>query len=101
MALRSRITLASVAAVAITFLLAPAQTLAQSAYCGTVTVGTCAGGATAAGSGSIWARGDGFTCLWECEAPDSTLHQVQFWRRRDPVPAAERDDCPSPRGQSV
>ena len=54
----------------------PADVAAQSAYCGTATVGTCAGGATVAGS--VWSRGDGFTCLWECEAPDSTLHRCSF-----------------------
>ena len=56
--------------------------LAASPYCGPL--GTCAGGATVVGG--VWARGDGHTCLWECEAPDSTLHRCSFGDSGTPCP---------------
>ena len=65
----------AVATLAVATLVSSAALGAASPYCGLAS-GTCAGGATIAGS--VWSHGDGRRCLWECESPGGTLHRCSF-----------------------
>ena len=65
----SKAVLAIGVTVAATFL---GTAAAASAYCGSL--GQCAAGATPTHAGKVSLGGDGYSCVWECVAPDSTPH---------------------------